>query len=171
MPPCSMKHTLTADITRHFWFVLLVPLLAFTFGCGDESATEPQTTTPPPPSPMEVPSGSFAVTSGIIFDSCSSTTTYDQTYNVQIDDTGFSMGNDWTGTWTSTPTELKCNGESVHDREDIRDCSTTTFTTVELKFSSPDEFSGTIVFFKNAVGPCTTRENCRTTWRINGTRQ
>jgi hypothetical protein len=148
--------------------VRFVPLLlaALLTGCGGDDGPA-QTTGPPPPPPLQVSSGLFDVTANIIFDTCNSNMTYSGTYEIQIDDLSFSMGDEWLGTWD--PKTTMGVGESEHDRTTMRLCTVTTWTSVNVTFQSEDEFTGVITFRRRVDGEC--RTPCVTTWGIAGVRQ
>lgn len=147
---------------------LLVLAFATLIGCGDESSPTQVDDNPPPP-PIEVASGAFDVTSSVLFNGCNRTEMFDGTYEIQIEDTTFSMGAQWHGTWDANAVEGF--GESDHEESVIRLCTITTWTTVRVEFTSADEFSGEVVYRSRVSGSCGDRTNCQSTWRVTGVRQ
>jgi hypothetical protein len=116
---------------------------------------------------LHVSSGPFAVTSRMIFDTCSSTKSYDGTYDVEIDSLNFAMGEEWTGSWN--PETASANGESEHKSVTYRNCTISEWTSVHLVFASADSLTGTVSYRKRVNGECD--EPCLTTWSITGTRE
>ena len=137
-------------------------------GCGGESAGD-QVTNPPPPPPLSVPDGTFDVASTVVFNTCATAAAYDEPLDIQIDESSFSAGTEWVGTWDAKKAEGF--GESEHVQSTLRSCTITTWTTIHVKFSSEDEFDGEIVFITRLSGSCGQRSPCLTTWHIKGSRQ
>jgi hypothetical protein len=157
-------------ISAHGLLIPLVLLLlgALVTGCGDEEGNPLGNNTPPP---IEVTSGLFDVTSWIIFDTCNSTTVHADSYVVQIDTLTFSMGDDWVGAWY--PKTVTGKGESERELTEIVTrngiCKVTKWTSVEIMFSSEDEFKGEIIYRRRVDLSCVTP--CLTTWRVEGVRR
>jgi hypothetical protein len=146
----------------------LVPLVlaALLAGCGNGDGAA-ETAGPPPPPPLQVSSGFFDVTADTIFNGCDLATIYDGTYEIQIDNLGFTMGDEWSGSWD--PKAATGAGESAHDVSIIRFCTVTIWTSVRVTFQSEDEFTGVITFRQRVDGDC--RTACVSTWSIAGVRQ
>jgi hypothetical protein len=124
------------------------------------------------PKPLQVGSGDFTVTTWVTFNGCELTKTFLETYRIQIDESGFAMG-DWTGSWTAKPNLLTAIGESQHESVTIRDCTVTTWTTVTLDFTSEEAFTGHVTFRRRAGGgacECVTCTDCQSAWGISGVR-
>lgn len=135
--------------------------------CGAEDTTGDRIIAPPPP--PQVSSGLFNLAATLQFDGCNSTTVYDSVYEIQITDSTFTMGADWSGQWS--PSTLKATGESEHVKETVRFCTITTWSTLQITFTSEDEFFGTIVYRRRLLGDCGTRTPCQTSWTISGVRR
>ncbi|MFQ5512364.1 MAG: hypothetical protein ACE5EO_11015 [Candidatus Krumholzibacteriia bacterium] len=154
-----------ASATRAILLVLVT--LSLTACGGDESPT--QVTNPNPP--LQVPSGSFDVVAAESFNGCNLPTDYNGTYRIDINASGFAMGTDWTGSWSADANSLEANGESDHVQTVVRSCTMTDWTTVNLTFTSADEFFGSIVYRHRTAGACTAQTPCQSSWTITGTRQ
>jgi hypothetical protein len=146
---------------------LLVALLCLAVSCGDDAGPTQVTNGGPPP--IIVESGTFEVTSWSIYDGCALSSTLEETYDIQIDSTSFTMGDDWFGEWDEK--RLQANAESEHVKQIQRLCTITTWTTVHITFTSEDEFSGDAIFRHRISGTCENETNCQTTWRMTGIRQ
>ena len=151
--------------------IVLVALMALVpAGCGggSDNVTDP----PNPPKPLEVGSGNFNISTWVTFNGCELTKTFSETYWIQIDESGFSMG-DWSGSWTAESSSLTASGESEHKSVTLRDCTVTTWTTVSLDFTSEDAFTGHVIFRRRATGgscECATCTQCQSAWGISGVR-
>jgi hypothetical protein len=165
-PRASPTHR-SSRIVSPIRLAILVLVASFLAGCGDESGPDPIQAPPTPP--LEIESGTFTITSWENFNGCNKTTDYDGTYQIQIDGSNFSMGDDWPGTWD--PNTLEGTGESVHDQNTYKSCIVTTWTTVNIEFSSKNEFSGHITYRQRVAGTCENFGNCTSTWGISGVRQ
>ena len=162
MPPSCKQRRRFAGALPAAGFVVLAVLLG---GCGDSS--EPARITAPPPPPLQIANGSFMVTAGDPeFDGCNSTLGFDKTYEIVIDGTDFSMGPDWTGDWDASRSQGRAESDRV--RIGVR-CVTTNWTTVNITFTSEDEFFGSIVERLRVDGDCATQ--CSSSWLISGVRQ
>ncbi len=164
--PHLTKHTdISSGIHSTAWLLLLALATLFVAACGDESAPPPVA----PRRPITVESGFFDVIDTLIFDTCDSDLVYDGTYEIQINGTDFSMGDAWTGTWD--PTRLQGSGESEHAKVVLSRCTHTTWTTVNITFTSADEFSGSVVYRLKESGVCPGSSECVSSWRIKGVRK
>jgi len=150
---------------RLFMALTLAAILA----CGGDGGSNP--VTPPAhrtPAPFTVTGGAFDVVSSLGFDGCSSTTDWNKTYDLQIDSTNaFTMGS-FKGTFT--PSTLSCKGETTRLRTSVRNCRTAKWTEVQIKFTSADTFSGSIIYRYTATSECTNLKGCTSSWVISGTR-
>jgi hypothetical protein len=155
------------------WRIALVVLLAWVpAGCGSDGGSDNVTDPPDPPKPLEVASGDFNVTTWVTFNGCELTKTFAETYSIQIDESGFSMG-DWTGSWTAASSSVKALGESEHESVAMRDCTVTSWTAVNLDFTSEDAFTGHVILRRRASGgscECATCTDCQSAWGISGVR-
>ena len=159
------KHFPTScDIVPPAWVVFVV-LTSFMTACGDESAPPKQITAPP--QRITVDSGTFEVTERIAFNGCNSTKTFEGTYDIQIDESAFSMGN-WSGDWSANT--LNARGQSAQAQTTIRGCTITTWTEVDITFTSGDEFYGHITYRYRVAGSCACCKACQSTWTITGVR-
>ena len=146
-------------------YVLLLLVAAVACGGGGSDPVEPdpvQTTVP------NVTSGVFEVTARQTFDECDQSTDWNGTYNVELDSLSFSMGT-WVGKWT--PTKAQAAGDGPMDQTTTRSCTVKRWSSVYITFSTPDKFSGTILYRLRLAGDCGTRTTCTTSWVITGTRQ
>ena len=165
--PHLTKHTdISSGIHSAAWLLLLALATFFVAACGDESA-------PPPvvgPPPITVESGFFDVITGPGFNGCDKPDVYDgNTYEIQINGTAFSMGDDWTGTWN--PNTLLGSGSTEPISNTFKSCIITTWTSVNITFSSEDEFSGSILFRRRLRGDCENFTPCTSSWQIAGVRK
>ena len=150
--------------------VLIVLPASVLAGCGGGS--DDGTGPTDPPKPLEVGSGDFTVTTWVTFNGCDLTKTFLETYSVKIDETGFEMG-DWSGTWSAESNSLSASGESAHESVTMRDCTVISWTTVTLKFTSKEAFTGHVTFRRRASGgscECVTCTDCQSAWGISGVR-
>jgi hypothetical protein len=159
-----------AQSTRfcRFSLALLVVVSPLLTGCGDEEAERVTSVSGPTP-PMTIDSGFFEVTGKIAHNGCELTKSYDATYWVRIDSSGFSMGPEWTWSWDADAAQA--SGESAHRIVDRKACRITSWSTVSITFTSEDEFSGYILYRDRAVGECPNDKSCQTSWTITGSRQ
>jgi hypothetical protein len=118
---------------------------------------------------MEVESGSFDVASEFAFNGCNSATTYDGRYSIAITDSMFTMGG-WSGDWQADPNQLKAHGETGRSSVETRGCTITTWTEVDLTFTSEDNFYGHVTYRKRVMGTCACCPQCTSTWSITGVR-
>jgi uncharacterized lipoprotein NlpE involved in copper resistance len=116
---------------------------------------------------LEVPDGVFDVTANKGLDQCDSKVDYNGSYLIQIDGSTFTMGDDWTGMWDEN--NSLGSGSSPHQSETFRQCTISTWTSVNITFSSANEFTGSITLNKRVTGDCDTP--CLSTWLISGTRR
>jgi hypothetical protein len=153
--------------------IVLVALMALVpAGCGGGGGSDNVTDPPNPPKPLEVGSGDFNISTWVTFNGCELTKTFLESYSIQIDESGFSMG-DWSGSWTAESSSLTASGESEHESVTMRDCTVTTWTTVSLDFTSEDAFTGHVIFRRRAIGgscECATCTECQSAWGISGVR-
>lgn len=146
--------------------LLLAILLA---GCGSSGGGSPTSGNDEPPVTLNVTSGTFDVTATRAYDQCGRSTDYNGAYDVTIDGNTFAMGTEWEGSYNPSAASASAQS-SINVVIDHRDCKVNDFTTVNVKFSSEDEFSGTITYRRRLLsGECDT--SCITTWTIHGTRQ
>ena len=153
------------------WRLLMVVLLVLSgLGCGGDS--DSVTDADNRPEPLEVRSGDFNVSTWVTFNGCDLTKSFLETYAVNIDESGFSMG-EWSGTWTAESSSLTATGESAHQAVTMRDCTVTTWTVVSLEFTSENAFSGHVTYRRRASGgscECATCTDCQSAWGISGVR-
>ena len=134
--------------------------------CSSDDEPE-QVTGPGNENQLKVASGTFEVTSNVIFTTCNNPPSFDGEYDVQITDQDFTMGTDWVGSWN--PNNSTALGESEHVRTVIRFCTITEWTEVNITFSSEDEFTGDVIYRRRVNGDCSSP--CTTTWGIAGVRK
>jgi hypothetical protein len=161
----SALHTAArpAQTARIFTLFTLFAILLAT-ACGGEDASPTQVNTP---EPMVVPDGTFAVTATEIFKTCDQPNRYNGDFEITFDGDSFTMGSDWEGTWDAM--DALARGESVREEEQYRECKVSTWTAVEMTFTSPDECSGTIKYRRSVSGSCNT--NCTVTWGFDAVRK
>ncbi len=143
-------------------------MTALVASCGGGDGGPIPVTEPPPP-PLQIESGTFDVTAAVTFNGCNSARLFDGTYDVQIEDSGFTMG-DWIGSWSATAASLTARGESPHSVQTTRDCTMRSWTEVDVTFTSGDGFTGHITYRYRVVGMCTCCDNCQSSWYIRGVR-
>ena len=147
--------------------ICLVLIATLVGGCGDESGNG--LGPPTPPVSLQVEDGRFEITASIVYDGCSSTMVFDGTYDIAFSDSGFVMGG-WSGDWSANANSVETHGESSHSQATTRDCVMTSWTTVDMTFTSNDALYGTIIYRYRAVGVCACCTSCQTTWHITGVR-
>jgi len=150
---------------------LLPFLLACAVACGggDSSPTgsDSSSNTPPKDVPV-VTSGTFVVTATMSFDGCNQATVWDGEYNIGIAGTDFVMS-PFNGSWD--PLKAKALGETRHNQSTSRTCTVTTWTAVDITFTTEDTFYGNIIYRYRVAGDCGDRNPCATSWLISGTRK
>jgi hypothetical protein len=148
--------------------IFLVFVASIMAGCGDEDG--PNQVTGPPAPPLQVDSGTFEVTTEVVFNGCNSARIFDGMYNIQIDESGFAMG-DWSGHWSANAKSLTADGETARSQRTTRGCTITSWTEVHIIFTSEDEFVGHIIYrYRVVPSTCVCCDNCQSTWSITGLR-
>ena len=148
---------------------LVVPAVfvaALLISCGGDETVPTQVK---PPEPEVVPSGTFAITSVEIFETCDQPNIYNCDMVITVDGADFVMG-DWTGTWDATTDNAR--GQSKIERtRNHRGCAITNWSTVDLTFTSADEFWGNISYRQRITEDGECGEPCNVTWGITGVRK
>jgi hypothetical protein len=143
--------------------VLLTTALA---ACGGDDGTQPE-----PDDPridvMRVSEGLFDMRTAPIFNNCGWPDEYPGEYWVSISADTFSMGN-WVGNWDSL--DARARAESNHIIDTYRECTINQWSTVSLRFTSPDSFVGSVSYYRRLSGECLGPTPCTATWNIFGKR-
>ena len=148
--------------------IALIAVATMLTACSsEESPTDPGDTGGNGDPKFQVLSGTFDVTSRIIFDSCNSSESHDGSWDVMIDGGEFTFGDDYAGNWNSNV--AAGIGETEREKYTQRFCTVTEWKEVNIEFTSADVFDGEIIYRRRVDGDCSTV--CTTTWRIDGVRQ
>ena len=115
-----------------------------------------------------VTSGTFTMTARISFDGCDRQTVWDGEYDITINGDAFSMG-PFGGTWDAS--RAKGLGETPHEQFVSRSCTVTTWTAIDITFTTEDAFYGNIIYRYRVGGECGDRKPCATSWLVSGSRK
>jgi len=153
---------------KRFLFPLL---LASAVACGgdDSNPLGSDTSSNTQKQVPVVTSGRFTMTATKWFDGCERLTDWNGEYNISIDGTVFSMP-PFYGTWDAS--RAKGLGDTEHDQFVSRSCIVTTWSAIDITFTTEDAFHGSIIYRYRADGEyCGARNPCATTWLVSGVRK
>jgi len=120
---------------------------------------------------MVVENGTFTMSSQEIFSTCDEQlNVYNGDFEITIEGQNFTMGDDWTGKWDADARTARGDSEIERSRNH-RGCAISTWTTVDITFISPDEFTGNVYYRRRVTddGECETP--CNVTWGVDGLRK
>ena len=162
----SLSQRLKLSYITLWALALALPLVV---SCGTEGGSGHLAGTPPSSDPpMEIADGMFDVVATPSVEGCGHQD-YSGSYQVTFNENGFTV-NDYTGQWSATPSRVDADGETPISRVTTRGCTISTWKVIDITFTNPDSFSGSIVYRKRVAGTCDCCDACTNSYTIVGTR-